>query len=365
MDRSTSAGNPRFFACTGPHPLRTVAEAAGCSIPAADPPLGDPPLCGPLLGSELAPAGDLLLTGMAALETAGPSEISFVGHRRHATALARTCAGAVLVSAVMRDQVPAGSVALITADPPAAWAQVAKLFHPAPTVRPGIHRSAVVADGAVVDATANVCAQAVIDAHAEIGARCMIGPGAVIGEGVVLGPDCRIGAHVSISHAILGARVTVFPGARIGQEGFGFTISPNGFETVPQLGLVILEDDVEVGANTTIDRGSLRDTVVGAGTRLDNLVQVAHNVRIGRHCAVAALVGISGSAEIGDFVVVGGQAGVADHVRVGTRARVGAQSGVMSDLDPGVVVVGSPARPVREVFREIATLKRLARPNQA
>jgi UDP-3-O-[3-hydroxymyristoyl] glucosamine N-acyltransferase len=316
------------------------------------------------LGGELPQAGDLLLTGMAALETAGPSEISFVGHRRHTTALARTCAGAVLVRPEMRDQVPAGSLALITPDPPAGWAQVAKLFHPVPTVRPGIHHSAVVADGAIVDSTANVCAQAVIDAHAEIGARCMIGPGAVIGEGVVLGPDCRIGAHVSISHAILGARVIVFPGARIGQEGFGFTISPNGFETVPQLGLVILEDDVEVGANTTIDRGSLRDTVVGAGTRLDNLVQVAHNVRIGRHCAVAALVGISGSAQIGDFVVVGGQAGVADHVRVGTRARVGAQSGVMSDLDPGAVVAGSPARPVREVFREIATLKRLARPNQ-
>ena len=134
---------------------------------------------------------------------------------------------------------------------------------------------------------------------------------------------------------------------------------------MPQLCLVILEDDVEVGANTTIDRGSLRDTVIGAGTRLDNLVQVGHNVRIGRHCAVAALVGISGSAEIGDFVVVGGQAGLADQVRVGARARVGAQAGVMSDIDAGAVVVGSPARPAREVFREIATLKRLARPNQA
>ena len=187
----------------------------------------------------------------------------------------------------------------------------------------------------------------------------------MIGAGVVLGPECRIGAHVSISHAILGARVYVFPGARIGQEGFGFAISALGFQTVPQLGMVILEDDVEVGANTTIDRGSLRDTVIGAGTRLDNLVQVAHNVRIGRYCAVAALVGISGSAEIGDFVVVGGQVGVADHVRVGTKAQIGAQSGVMSDLDAGAVVIGSPARPAREVFREIAIVKRLARRPQA
>jgi UDP-3-O-[3-hydroxymyristoyl] glucosamine N-acyltransferase len=348
MDRSISAGNPRFFACTGPHPLAAVAAAAGCGI----------------LQSDVS-RRDLLLTGLAALETAGPSEISFVGHRRHAAALARTRAGAVLVGPDMQANVPAGTVALVTADPPAGWAQVAKLFHPAQAVSPGIDRSAVVADSAVVDATVEVRAHAVIDAHAEIGPRCKIGPGAVIGEGVVLGPDCRIGAHVSISHAILGARVTIFPGARIGQEGFGFTISPLGFRTVPQLCLVILEDDVEVGANTTIDRGSLRDTVIGAGTRLDNLVQVGHNVRIGRHCAVAALVGISGSAEIGDFVVVGGQAGLADQVRVGARARVGAQAGVMSDIDAGAVVVGSPARPAREVFREIATLKRLARPNQA
>jgi UDP-3-O-[3-hydroxymyristoyl] glucosamine N-acyltransferase len=124
---------------------------------------------------------------------------------------------------------------------------------------------------------------------------------------------------------------------------------------------VILEDDVEVGANTTIDRGSLRDTVIGAGTRLDNLVQIAHNVRIGRHCAIAAQVGISGSVEIGDFVVVGGQAGVAEHMRIGPKSRVGAQSGVMSVIDAGAVVVGSPARPAREVFREIATLRKLAR----
>jgi UDP-3-O-[3-hydroxymyristoyl] glucosamine N-acyltransferase len=342
MDRSIGAGNPRFFACTGPHSLAAVAAAAGCSFPQCD----------------------LLLTGLAGLETAGRSEISFVGHRRHAAALARTHAGAVLVSPDMQADVPAGSVALITTDPPAAWAHVATLFHPMQAVRPGIDRSAVVADSAVVDASVEVRAHAVIDEHAKIGPRCKIGPGAVIGEGVVLGPDCRIGAHVSISHAILGARVTIFPGARIGQEGFGFTISPLGFQTVPQLCLVVLEDDVEVGANTTIDRGSLRDTVIGTGTRLDNLVQVAHNVRIGRYCAVAALVGISGSAEIGDFVVVGGQAGLADHVRVGTRAQVGAQAGVMSDIEGGAVVVGSPARPAREVFREIATLKRLARPNQ-
>lgn len=342
MDQSIGAGNPRFFACTGPHSLATVAAAVGCDCPRRD----------------------LKLTGMAGLEAAGPHDISFFDHRRHAAALADTRAGAVLVRPDMQVSVPVGSVALLTADPAASWVRVARLFHPMPPVVPRIHHSAVVADGAVVDPSAEICAQAVIEEHAEIGPRCRVGPGAVIGRGVVLGPACQIGAHVSISHAILGARVTVLPGARIGQEGFGFTISAEGFQTLPQLGLVILEDDVEVGANTTIDRGALRDTVIGAGTRLDNLVQVAHGVRIGRHCAIAAMVGISGSVEIGDCVVVGGQAAFADHVRVGAKAQIGAQSGVMSDLEGGAVVVGSPARPARAFFREIATLKRLSRPGR-
>ncbi len=319
--------------------LATIATAAGCT----------------------APACNITLSGLASLELAGPDEVSFVGGRRHAAALTQTRAGAVLVGAEMQASVPSGTVALVTSDPVAAWARVAALFHPVPCVSPGIHPSAVVAGDAVIDSTAEICAQAVIGARAEIGPGCKIGPGAVIGEGVVLGPDCRIGAHVSLSHALLGARVYVYPGARIGQEGFGFTMTAAGFQTIPQLGAVILEDDVEVGANATIDRGSLRNTVIRTGTRLDNLVQVAHNVRIGRYCAIAALAGISGSVEIADFVVVGGQAGFADHVRVGARAKVGAQSGVMSDLDAGAVVVGSPARPAREVFRETATLKRLAR----
>ncbi len=302
-----------------------------------------------------------MFTGLASLEAAGPTDISLAGNRRHTDLLQQTRAGAVLVSPDMQASVPAGAMALVCKDPVAGWATVAALFHPMPGVLGGIHRSAAVADDAVVDPSAEVCAQAVIEAGAAIGPRCRIGPGAVIGAGVTMGADCRIGAQVTLSHAMLGARVYVYPGARIGQEGFGFTITPQGFKTVPQLGLVILEDDVEVGANSTIDRGSMRDTVIGAGTRLDNLVQVAHNVRIGRYCAIAAQVGISGSAEIGDFVVVGGQAGFADHARVGSRAQVGAQSGVMSEIEAGSVVVGSPARPAREVFREIATVRKLSR----
>jgi UDP-3-O-[3-hydroxymyristoyl] glucosamine N-acyltransferase len=176
-----------------------------------------------------------------------------------------------------------------------------------------------------------------------------------------MGQGCRVGALASISHALLGNRVYVYPGARIGQEGFGFAVTPRGFVTVPQLGRVILEDDVEIGANSTVDRGAARDTVVQAGSRVDNLVQIGHNVRIGRSCVLVAQSGVAGSSILEDFVSLGAQAGIAGHVTIGSRARVGAQGGVMSDVAAGADVVGSPAMPVREFFRNVAVLRRLAR----
>jgi UDP-3-O-[3-hydroxymyristoyl] glucosamine N-acyltransferase len=235
------------------------------------------------------------------------------------------------------------------------------LFHPAPAVTPGIHASAVIAKSAVIHSSAEIGPLCVIEAGAEIGAGCRIGPCAVIGAGVVIGADCRIGAHASLSYALLGARVYVYPGARIGQEGFGFATTKAGFLTVPQLGRVILEDDVEVGANTTIDRGSTRDTVIGAGSRLDNLVQIGHNVVMGRCCVIVAQVGISGSTELDDFVRVGGQAAMAGHLHIGRGAQIGAQAGVISDVDPGATMLGSPAQPKRDFFRQVATLKQVAR----
>jgi len=257
--------------------------------------------------------------------------------------------------------VPAGTVAIRTTEPYAAWARVAALFYPVPPVSPGIHPSAIVAEGARVDPSAEVGPLSVIEAGAEIGPGCRIGPCVVIGSGVIVGRDCRIGAHASLSYAILGARVYVYPGARIGQEGFGFACTKDGFLTVPQLGRVILEDDVEVGANTTIDRGSSRDTVIGAGSRLDNLVQIGHNVILGRCCVIVAQVGISGSTVLEDFVRVGGQAAMAGHLRIGQCAEIGAQAGVISDMAPGAKVLGSPAQPKREFFRQIATLKKMAK----
>jgi UDP-3-O-[3-hydroxymyristoyl] glucosamine N-acyltransferase len=304
---------------------------------------------------------ELLLKGVAPLQTAGPNEVSFLDNRRYVSALEHTLAGAVIVHPDLAARVPTTAIAIVTSEPYAAWARVAALFYPVPPPSPGIHRSAFVADGARIDPSAEIGPLCVIEAGAEIGSGCWVGPCAVIGRGVIVGRDCRIGALASLSHALLGARVYVYPGARIGQEGFGFASTKDGFLSVPQLGRVILENDVEVGANTTIDRGSSQDTVIGAGSRLDNLVQIGHNVVLGRCCVIVSQVGISGSTVLGDFVRVGGQAGLAGHLRIGERAEIGAQAGVISDLGPGAKVLGSPAQPIKDFFRQIATLTKMAK----
>jgi UDP-3-O-[3-hydroxymyristoyl] glucosamine N-acyltransferase len=332
-------GDTRFFRRSGPHPLAVVASTARG------------------VTDEL----ELLLKGVAPLQTAGPCEVSFLDNRRYASALDQTSAGAVIVHPDMAARVPSTAVPIVTSEPYAAWARVAALFYPVPPLSPGIHPSAIVADRALIDPSAEVGPLCVIETGAEIGSGCRIGPCATIGSGVIVGRDCRIGAYVSLSYAILGARVYVYPGARIGQEGFGFASTKDGFLSVPQLGRVIVEDDVEVGANTTIDRGSSQDTVIGAGSRLDNLVQIGHNVVLGRCCVIVAQVGISGSTVLEDFVRVGGQAGLTGHLRIGQGAEIGAQAGVMSDMAPGTKVVGSPAQPIRDFFRQISALKKMAK----
>lgn len=333
------AGDPRFYARSGPHGIAGVADAAGTE----------------------APASDVILSGVAPLQAATPGDVSFLDDRKYLSVLEATRAGAVLVRPDFAARVPSGTVALVTSEPYAAWSRVAALFHPLPPVRPGVHPSAVIAPDARIHQTSEVGPLAVIGARVQIGPQCRVGPAAVIGDGVVIGADCRIGPQVTVTHALLGDRVTLFPGARIGQDGFGFTVTSSGFVSAPQLGRVVLEDDVEIGANTTIDRGSLRDTVIGAGSRLDNLVQIGHNVRIGRLCVIVAQAGISGSTIVEDHVMIAGQAGLIGHLRIGAKARIGAQAGIMSDVAAGTEVLGSPAVPVKEFFRQVVTLRRLAR----
>ena len=332
-------GDARFFARAGPYPLADIAGAA--------------------VGT--APVIDRMFSGVAPLHSAGQNEVSFLDNRRYAAALEQTMAGAVIVHPQMRARVPSNTIAIVTTSVYEGWARVAALFHPLPPPRPGIHPTALIDSDARVDASSEVGPYAVVEARAEIGPGCRIGSFVSIGAGVTVGRDCRIGTHASLSHALLGSRVYIYPGARIGQEGFSFAATKTGFLSIPQLGRVIVQDDVEVGANTTIDRGSSRDTIIGAGTRIDNLVQIGHNVQLGRCCVIVAQVGIAGSTILEDYVQVGGQAAMAGHLRLGQGSQIGAQAGVISDVAPGAVLLGSPAQPRSEFFRQVATLRRMAR----
>jgi UDP-3-O-[3-hydroxymyristoyl] glucosamine N-acyltransferase len=334
------AADPRFHPAG---PALSLAEAASLS------------------GGELR-GGDpsARVAGVGALGAAGPQEVSFLDNRRYATQLATTRAAAVVLAPDFADRLPAGVAAIVTGQPYLGFARIAARLHPRPAPRPGIHPTAAIDPDATLGPGCEIGPYAVVAAGAEIGAGCVIGPHAVVGEGVVLGDGCRIGAHASLSHCIAGRGVVLHPGARVGQEGFGFAVTPDGrFETMPQLGRVMLGDLVEIGANSCVDRGSQGDTVLGAGTRLDNLVQIGHNVRTGRACVVVAQVGISGSATLGDGVQLGGQSGVTGHLTLGDRVRVGAQAGVMGDVPAGSDVVGSPAWPAKDTLRAMAALRRL------
>jgi UDP-3-O-[3-hydroxymyristoyl] glucosamine N-acyltransferase len=342
MSIETPMGDSRFFARSSPHALAAIAIAA----------------------KGTAPAIERTFLGVAPLQSAGPDEVSFLDNRRYAAALERTLAGAVIVHPDMLARVPIATIPIVTTAAYEGWARVAALFHPVPPPCPGVHGSAVIADTARVDASAEIGPYVVIEAGAEIGPGCRIGSFVSVGKGVTIGPDCRIGAHVSLSHALLGARVYIYPGARIGQEGFSFAATDAGFLSIPQFGRVIVEDDVEVGANTTIDRGSTHDTIIGAGTRIDNLVQIGHNVQLGRCCVIVAQVGIAGSTILEDFVQVGGQAAMAGHLRIGKGAQIGAQAGVISDTPASAVLLGSPAQPRQDFFRQVIALKRLIRKPQ-
>jgi UDP-3-O-[3-hydroxymyristoyl] glucosamine N-acyltransferase len=345
VDRSALAGDPRFFRRVGPHTLAAVVDAATVDGERAE-----------------APPRRLMLHRIAPLAVASDGDVSFcLNKRQYLPALAATRAAAVIVHPAMQDKVPNTAVAIVASDPLVAWSKVAALFHPLPPVTPGIHPSAVVAASARIDPTAEIGPLAVIGEKVTIGARGRIGAMVVIGNGVEIGRDVRIGPHASLSHSLIGDRVYIYPGARIGQDGFGFAITPDGFYTVPQLGRVLIGDDVEIGANTTVDRGTLEDTVIGAGTRIDNLVQIGHNVRIGRACVLVAHVGVSGSTVLEDQVVLAGQVGVAGHLRIGAGSRVAAQAGVMADVPPRSDLAGAPAQPIKAFFKEVATIRRWVR----
>jgi UDP-3-O-[3-hydroxymyristoyl] glucosamine N-acyltransferase len=338
---------PIFFPCAGPVSLFEAAQLTRVELPAG------------------ADEGALIFAA-APLETAGPGDLAYMDSAKYADALAATRAGACFVSKRFADRVPDGTVALVTEQPYDAFAQVLARLYPS-AMRPGSSFGALgVSPGSSVHPAArlehNVTVDpgAVIGASAEVGSGTIIGPQAVIGANVRVGRDCSIGAGVCLLNAFVGNRVILHPGVSIGQDGFGFAMGPRGHRKVPQVGRVVIQDDVEIGANTTIDRGASRDTIIGEGTKIDNLVQIGHNVIVGRHCVIISQVGIAGSTTLEDFVVIGGQVGVVGHVRIGMGAQIAGSSNVNSDVPPGSRWGGTPAKPVRDWFRELHTLKNLA-----
>ncbi len=296
---------------------------------------------------------------VASLSLAGPRAVTFLANPKYVSQLKDTRAGAVILDARSAASSPVAT--LVAANPHATYARVAALLHPDPPLRPGIHPMAAVAPGAHIDASAEVGAHACVGDGARIGARCFIGPGSVIERNAVIGDDTKLVARVFVGHdVIFGARCIVQPGAVVGADGFGFAPEKGTWVKVPQVGRVTVGDDVEIGSNTTIDRGALEDTVIEEGVKLDNLIMIAHNVRIGAHSAIAACTGIAGSAVLGKRCIIGGRGGVTGHVTLCDDVVVLGTSFVSHSITkPGVYSSALPAEEAGVWRRIVARLKRL------
>jgi len=309
-----------------------------------------------------------IVRGLASLDEAGPMHLTFFDNLKYLDQLRATGAGACLVSARFEADVPTGAAVLRVAQPFREFVKVARELHH-DALRPqswfgneGIAASAIIDDSARLEDGVIVDPLAVIGPHVEIGAGTVIGAGAVIGAHVRIGRDCNVGARTAIQFALIGNNVLIHPGCSIGQDGYGFVFfGPDGHLKVPQTGRVVIQHDVEIGAGTTIDRGSLRDTMIGEGTKIDNQVQIGHNVTIGRHCLLAAQIGLAGSLTIGDNVALGAKVGINNHLHIGDGAQVTAMSAVKDDIPPGGRWGGYFAKPTRQWFREIVAVERLVR----
>ncbi|HEV7157335.1 MAG TPA: UDP-3-O-(3-hydroxymyristoyl)glucosamine N-acyltransferase [Caulobacteraceae bacterium] len=337
MTRDFARPDPRFYDTDGPVTLGELAALTGAR-----------------LGRGAAAKG---IARASTLGPAGPDAVSFLAEARHGDALAASLAGACFITEALSERAPPECALLLTPLPTAAWVMAANRLHRPrlhPAGAPAIHPSADLEEGVSVGRGASV------GPGASVGSGTQIGAGTTIGPGVAIGRESYIGAGAVIGFALLGDRVRILAGAVIGEAGFGATPSATGIVDVPQLGRVIIQDGVTIGANSCVDRGAYDDTVIGENTKIDNLVQIGHNVVIGRNCVFAAQCGISGSVVIGDGCMFGGAVGVADHLTIGAGARLAARAGVAWSVPAGETWGGYPARPMRRWMRELAWLKAMA-----
>jgi UDP-3-O-[3-hydroxymyristoyl] glucosamine N-acyltransferase len=330
----------RFFRADGPFVLGEIAARAGARLSSPE-------------------QAEIVIRDLAELASAGDGDVALFCDAAFAQDFAHCHASAIVTSEKLAAYPHNGCAMLLADDPRAAFARIGRMFYPGKVSSGRIHPSARIAAGARIGEEVEIAAGAVIGEGAAVGARCRIGANAVIEPGVVIGEGSSVGANSSISHALIGKRVAIGSNVGIGGEGFGFLPCPKGPMKVSQLGRVVIEDGVEIGSNCAVDRGCLGDTVIGAMTAIDNLVQIGHNVRIGKACVLAGQTGVAGSTVIGDRVMVGGAVSISDHLTIGDGARIAGKSGVMRDVAPGETVAGYPAVPARRWHRQTAALARL------
>lgn len=296
----------------------------------------------------------------APLSIANEQCISFLSSAKFVSQFNASSAAACFIREVHKDSVQIGKSLLINDNPQYAYVELLKVLYPAPSHSGGVSPHASIAKSATVGAGTQIQDFVVIEEGAKIGANCKIGSNSVIKANAELGDNSSVGTNVTVSHSIIGNNVTIHDGVRIGQDGFSYLPGPNGLVKIPQLGRVLIGSHVEIGANSTIDRGAGEDTIVGDGTKIDNLVQIGHNCKIGNFCIFAGQVGLSGSVTVGDFSMLGGQVGVADHVHIGKGVQIAAKSGIMRDIPDGERHAGIPAKNARQHYREVSALEGLA-----
>jgi len=347
--------HPGFFENKGPFRVSQIAQLIGAEIVGADGADGD------------GDGEDIALVDIKPLDLAGEGHLSFLDNRKYLSRFKTTKASACIVSPKFAKEGNASTRLLVIDDPYRAFAMALQHFYPEAAspftyAKEGdngrgllVHPSAQIEDGVIIEPGV------IIGQEARIGSGTRISAGAVIGYRSYIGRDCKIGPNVNLAASIIGNDVTIHQGASIGQDGFGFAMGPGGHLKVPQIGRVVIQDHVEIGANTTIDRGALKDTIIGEGAKIDNLVQIGHNAVIGRHCVIVAQVGISGSSILEDYVVFGGQSACIGHVTVGMGAQVAANGKVSKSIAAGEIVSGAPAVPIKQWKRELIALRRLAK----